>query len=70
MLSSVDQILRRTAKSKTRPLLQKSSNKRKTITDIIEARDPLYREIATIIIDTNGKKLNEVIHEILSQLKK
>ena len=70
LLSSVDQILRRTAKSKTRPLLEKSSNKRKTITDIIEARDPLYREIATIIIDTNGKKLNEVIHEILKHLQR
>ena len=70
LLSSVDQILRRTAKSKTRPLLEKSSNKRKTITDIIEARDPLYREIATIIIDTNGKKLNEVIHEILTHLQR
>ena len=70
LLSSVDQILRRTAKSKTRPLLEKSSNKRKTITDIIEARDPLYREVATIIIDTNGKKLNEVIHEILTHLQR
>ena len=70
LLSTVDQILRRTAKSKTRPLLEKSSNKRKTITDIIEARDPLYREIATIIIDTNGKKLNEVIHEILKHLQR
>ncbi|MBT3457934.1 MAG: shikimate kinase [Thiotrichales bacterium] len=68
--SSVDQILRRTAKSKTRPLLENSTNKRKTISDIIEARDPLYREIATIIINTNGKKLNEVIHEILNQLKR
>ena len=70
LLSSVDQILRRTEKSKTRPLLEKSSNKRKTITDIIEVRDPLYREIATIIIDTNGKKLNEVIHEILKHLQR
>ena len=70
LLSSVDQILRRTAKSKTRPLLEKSPNKRKTITDIIEARDPLYREIATIIIDTNGKKLNEVIHEIVTHLQR
>ncbi len=68
--SSVDQILRRTAKSKTRPLLENSTNKRKTISDIIEARDPLYREIATIIINTNGKKLNDVIHEILMQLKR
>lgn len=70
LLSSVDQILRRTAKSKTRPLLENSPNKRRAIADIIEARDPLYREIATIIIDTNGKKLNEIIHDILSHLQR
>jgi len=66
--SSVDQILRRTAKSKTRPLLEKSNNRRKTITDIVEARDYLYREVSTNIIDTNGKKLNEVIDEIIEVL--
>ena len=66
--SSVDQILRRTAKSKTRPLLENSSNRRKTISDIIDSRDPFYREVATIIIDTNGKKLVEIIHEIQSHL--
>ena len=66
--SSVDQILRRTAKSKTRPLLEKSNNRRKTITDIVEARDPLYREVSSHIIDTNGKKLNEVIDEIIQAL--
>ena len=68
LLSSVDQILRRTAKSKTRPLLENSTNRRKTISDIIDSRDPLYREVATIIINTNGKKLNEIIGEIRSQL--
>ena len=36
LLSSVDQILRRTAKSKTRPLLENSSDRRKTISDIIK----------------------------------
>ena len=66
--SSVDQILRRTAKSKTRPLLENSKNRRQTISNIIDSRDPLYREVATIIINTNGKKLNEVIKEILSHI--
>ena len=66
--SSVDQILRRTSKSKTRPLLENSPNRRKTILDIIEAREPLYREVASIVINTNGKKLNEVIKEIHSHL--
>jgi len=66
--SSVDQILRRTAKSKTRPLLEKSNNRRKTITEIVVARDPLYRDVSSHIIDTNGKKLNEVIDEIIEVL--
>ena len=69
LLSSVDQILRRTEKSKTRPLLENSTNRRKTISDIIDSRDPLYREVATIIINTNGKKLNEIIGEIRSHLE-
>ena len=68
LLSSVDQILRRTAKSKTRPLLEKSNNRRKTITGILEARDSLYKEVASLIINTNGKKLNEVIDEIIEAL--
>ena len=68
LLSSVDQILRRTAKSKTRPLLEKSNNRRKTITSILEARDSLYKEVASVIINTNGKKLNEVIDEIIEAL--
>ena len=62
--SSVEQILRRTAKSKTRPLLENSTNRRKTISDIIDSRDPLYREVASVIINTNGKKLIEIINEI------
>ena len=68
LLSSVDQILRRTAKSKTRPLLEKSNNRRKTITSILEARDSLYKEVASLSINTNGKKLNEVIDEIIEAL--
>ena len=66
--SSVDQILRRTAKSKTRPLLEKSNNRRKTITSILEAIDSLYKEVSSLIINTNGKKLNEVIDEIIEAL--
>ena len=66
--SSVDQILKRTAKSKTRPLLEKSNNRRKTITEIIETRDPFYKEVASLIINTNEKKLNQVIDEIIESL--
>ena len=66
--SSVEQLLRRTAKSKTRPLLENSSDREKTITEIVNARDKYYREVATIVIDTTGKKLNEVIDIIMNDL--
>jgi len=62
--SSVDQLLRRTAKSKTRPLLENSNDRRKTITELIVARDLYYREVASLVIDTTGKKLHEVVNII------
>ena len=68
LLSVVEQLLRRTAKSKTRPLLENSSDRQKTITDIVNARDKYYREVATIVIDTTGKKLNKVIDIVMRDL--
>ena len=67
--SSVDQLLRRTAKSKTRPLLENSSDRRKTITELVEARDAYYREVATVVVDTTGKKLHEVINIIIREIE-
>jgi len=66
--SSVEQLLRRTAKSKTRPLLKNSLDRKKTIIEIVNARDKYYREVATIVVDTTGKKLNEVVNIIMSDL--
>ena len=64
LYSSVDQLLRRTAKSKTRPLLENSADRRKTITELVDARDVYYREVASLVVDTTGKKLHEVINII------
>ena len=67
--SSVDQLHRRTAKSKTRPLLENSTDRRKTITDLIEARDLYYREVSSLVVDTTGKKFHEVINIIKREAK-
>ncbi len=67
LFSSVDQLFRRTSKSKTRPLLENSSDRKKTITELLEARDVYYREIATLVVDTTGKKLQEVINVIIRE---
>ena len=67
--SSVDQLLRRTAKSKTRPLLENSSDRKKTIVELVEARDVYYREVASFVINTTGKKLKEIINTIIRESK-
>jgi len=67
LCSSVDQLLNRTAKSKTRPLLENSSDRRKTIIDLLEARDAYYREVASYVVDTTGKKLHEVVNIIIRE---
>ena len=67
LYSSVDQLLMRTAKSKTRPLLENSTDRKKTITELIKVRDVYYREVASLVIDTTGKKLHEVINIIIRE---
>jgi len=51
-------------------LLEKSSNREQTIRDILEAREPLYQEVADVVIDTTGKKLYAIINEIKKAIPK
>ena len=69
LLSSIEQLLKRTAKSKTRPLLEQSLDREKTIRDLVSDRDELYREVASSVIDTTGKKLNEVVSIIKQEIE-
>jgi len=68
LFSSVVQIFRRTSKSNTRPLLENSNDRKKTITELLEARDVYYRDVASFVVNTTGKKLQEVINVIIREL--
>ena len=68
--STVEQLLKRTAKSKTRPLLEQSNDREKTIRDLLEAREDWYQEVADVVIDTTGKKLYAIINEIKKSIPK
>lgn len=63
------QLLNRTAKDRNRPLLQ-TENPREKLKQIIETRDPLYREIADIIIETDDKPVRNVVKNLLATIKK
>ena len=68
--SSVELLVNRTARSKSRPLLERSTNREQTIKDILEARESFYQEVADIVIDTTGKKLYAIINEITKSISK
>lgn len=68
LCTSVDQQLDRTSRDRNRPLLQ-TPDPRETLTRLMAMRDPLYRDIADIIIQTDERPPRLVVQEILSQLQ-
>lgn len=67
LCASVDRQLLRTKHSTNRPLLQKV-DRRRVLTELMERRDPLYREIADIVIDSDGRKAKVLLAEIEQML--
>lgn len=66
LTASISQLVRRTDKDKKRPLLQVDDPKQKII-DLLELRDPLYREVADFTIETDGKTPKQVAESLVEQ---
>ncbi|OFA08925.1 bifunctional shikimate kinase/3-dehydroquinate synthase AroKB [Duganella phyllosphaerae] len=67
--TTVNSILQRTAHDKNRPLLQ-TADPRKKLEELMAVRDPLYLEIADIVIDTGRPNVQSMVLTILNQLEK
>lgn len=63
----VDVQMARTAKDKSRPLLQQP-NPKKILQDLYNTRDPLYREVAHIIMPTGHTYPRHMVNQLLHQL--
>ena len=59
--------LRRTGMSTARPLLA-GVNPRSTFKALLDARAPLYREVATAVVDTDRRSPNEVVRAVLEAI--
>lgn len=65
--ASVSSILARTAHDKNRPLLQ-TADPRKKLEELTNAREPLYREVADLVIDTGRPNVQSMVQTILAQI--
>jgi shikimate kinase len=55
--------LRRTARDRNRPLLQ-TDDPRARLEELMRIRDPLYREIADLVVDTDRDSVRKVVQVI------
>jgi shikimate kinase/3-dehydroquinate synthase len=63
----VTSILQRTAHDRNRPLLQ-TADPRRRLEELTVEREPLYREIADLVIDTGRPNVQSMVQTILEQL--
>lgn len=66
--TSVEQQLERTARDRNRPLLR-TANPEQVLRELLAVRDPLYREIADVIIETDQRPPRLVVQEVLGRLE-
>lgn len=66
--TTVEQQLKRTMRDKRRPELQNDNITEEEMRMLMEALDPLYREIADIIVETDSRTVRSVAAEVLRLL--
>jgi shikimate kinase len=67
LYTTVDQQLVRTRKGRDRPLLE-NGDRRQILEELMTERDAMYREIADLVVETDGRKVKAVANEILERL--
>lgn len=63
----LDALFRRTRRDQSRPLLQ-TDDPLARLTQIVRERDPLYREVADLIVDTDHRTVRSVVNEVARRL--
>ena len=65
--ASVRDLLNRTRHDKNRPLLQ-AADPRARLSELYEKRDPLYREVAHLTVDTGSQSLTSLVNRLCQLL--
>lgn len=67
--STIDDLVKRTSKDKNRPLLHGDIEPKTVLMNLIEERDPYYRETADYVINTSDSSIQNVIKNIIKHTK-
>jgi shikimate kinase len=65
----LEHLWERTRHDSSRPLL-KTADPRGTLSQLLESREPLYREVAHIVVDTGSQSAGTLVTRVLSALRR
>jgi shikimate kinase len=68
LLATVDELWQRTRHDRNRPLL-KTDDPRARLAELFAQRDPLYREVADVIIETGSQSLRSLVSRLEQRLR-
>lgn len=68
LCATVDELYRRVARDRNRPLLQ-TADPRARIQELLQAREPLYEEVADVRFETGSAPVHHAVRHLLSLLK-
>ncbi|WP_284284843.1 shikimate kinase AroK [Marinibactrum halimedae] len=64
LTASLEDLIKRTCRDKKRPLLQ-VGNPEQRIKELMSTRDPLYREVCSLVVSTESKSPKQVAEKII-----
>jgi shikimate kinase len=67
LYTTVAQQVARTEKGRQRPLLE-SGDPRDILEALLLERDPLYRDVADLVVETDGRRVHAVANEIIEHI--
>jgi shikimate kinase len=66
--ASVDELYRRTSRDRNRPLLS-TPDPKGTLRHLLEMREPLYSEVADLVVDTGTIPVGQLVVQLIERLK-
>ncbi len=66
--ADIETLVERTRRDRNRPLLQ-TDNPRGKIEELLQQREPIYREVADVIINTGQRAPSSVARDVAVRLK-
>jgi shikimate kinase len=66
--ATVEELFRRTSRDRNRPLLA-TTDPKATLRNLLDMREPLYQEVADVIMDTGTVSVSVLVGQLIEQLK-